>query len=64
LSSEDGESVGTLVVEDRIWGLSSAFRRRGVEAGDYVVLKINSGDAEAQILIGSEDLLLRFQDGD
>lgn len=64
LSSEDGEPVGTLVVEDRIWGLSSAFRRRGVEAGDYVVLKINSGDAEAQILVGSEDLLLRFQDGD
>jgi len=64
LRTEDGETVGTLVVEDRVWGLSSVYRRRGIEAGDYVVLALDLGSQEAVVYVGDEDLLLRFQQGD
>ena len=63
LTSEDGRSVGTLVVDDNMWGLSPFYRRRGVEVGDYVVVIFDAGDATATIVTGGVDLLSRFQQG-
>lgn len=64
LSSEDGRSVGTLVVDDNMWGLSPFYRRWGVEAGDYLVVTFDIADGTAMIATGSEDLLLRYQEGE
>jgi Sigma-70, region 4 len=64
LSAEDGRRVGTVVVEDNMWGLSPFFRRHGIEAGDYVVLRFALRERTATIHAGSNDLLLRFQRGE
>jgi hypothetical protein len=61
LLSEDERPVGTLVIEDSMWGLSPFFRRFGVEEGDYLVIKIALRERRATIYAGAADLLLRFQ---
>lgn len=61
LFAEDGRTVGTVVVEDNTWGLSPFFRRHGIEAGDYVVLRFALRERTATILAGGSDLLVRFQ---
>jgi len=45
-----------------MWGVSPFFRRRGVEAGDYVGLQIDLRAKTATISSGAEELLLRFQE--
>ena len=64
LSSEDGRPVGTLVVDDNMWGLSPFYRRWGVEAGDHVVVTVDLNHGTATIAAGAEDLLLRYQQGE
>lgn len=64
LTSEDGRRVGTVVVDDNMWGLSPFFRRWGVEAGDYVVVTFDLRNGAATISTGTEELLLRFQKGE
>jgi hypothetical protein len=64
LFNEDGEPVGTLVVANNMWGLSPFFHRWGVEAGDYVVLSLDTRKRDASISAGTEELLLRFQSGE
>jgi hypothetical protein len=64
LFAEDGRPVGTVVVEDNMWGLSPFFRRHGIEAGDYVVLRFSLQERTSTIYAGSSDLLLRFQRGE
>jgi hypothetical protein len=64
LSSEDNHPVGTLVIEQAIWGLSPYFRRWGVESGDYVVIALNLDTKQASIATGSEELLLKYQSGE
>jgi hypothetical protein len=64
LFTEDGRPVGTVVVQDNMWGLSPFFRRHGIEAGDYVVLRFSMADRIATAYAGTSDLLLRFQRGD
>jgi hypothetical protein len=64
LFAEDGRPVGTVVVEDNMWGLSPFFRRHGIEAGDYVVLRFSLQERISTIYAGSSDLLLRFQRGE
>jgi hypothetical protein len=64
LSAEGGRLVGTLVIEENMWGLSPFFRRWGVEAGDYLVLVLNLQEHTATIAAGEEDLLLRYQAGE
>lgn len=64
LVNEDGNSVGTLVVEHSMWGLSPFFGRWGVEAGDFVVLSLDTRERTATISAGTEELLLRFQAGE
>jgi hypothetical protein len=61
LHDDDGRPVGTLVVEQSMWGLSPFFRRWGVEAGDYVVLQLNLTERRALILAGDQELLVRYQ---
>lgn len=64
LFAEDERPVGTLVVEDSMWGLSPFFRRFGVEEGDYVVIQISLRERKSTIYAGAADLLLRFQLGE
>lgn len=61
LFAEDERPVGTLVVEESMWGLSPFFRRFGVEEGDYLVIQISLRSRTATIYAGAADLLLRFQ---
>lgn len=61
LSNETGEPLGRLVVASHMWGLSPFFQRWGVEAGDYVVLCVDTRKRAAIILAGTEELLLRYQ---
>lgn len=64
LLAEDGRTVGTLVIEDNIWGLSPFFRRFGVEEGDYLVIELSLQQRTATIFAGAADLLLRFQNAE
>lgn len=64
LFAEAGRPVGTLVIESNMWGLSSFFRRWGVEAGDYVVIALDLSKRNATIAVGTEELLLRYQNGE
>lgn len=64
LYAEDERPVGTLVIEQNIWGLSPFFRLRGVEAGDMVVITLSLPDRRATIAVGGEELLLRYQGGE
>jgi hypothetical protein len=56
--------VGTVVVEQSMWGLSPFFRRWGVEAGDLVVVSFDLQKRRAFIEAGDEELLLRYQQGE
>lgn len=64
LYSADERPVGTLQIEQNMWGLSPFFRRWGVEPGDYVVIRLNLSDRRAVIEAGDEDLLLRYQEAE
>lgn len=61
LVTEDEHAVGTVVVEDNLWGLSPYFKRRGIEAGDYLVLVFDTTHDAATVATGGEELLVRFQ---
>ena len=64
LHTVDGQPVGTLMIEQNMWGLSPFFRRWGVEAGDYVVIRLNLSERRAVIEAGDQDLLLEYQEGE
>ena len=64
LRAEGGDPVGTLTIRESMWGVSPFFRRRGVEAGDYIVLQIALSEKTATIVSGAEELLLRYQDAE
>lgn len=64
LVAENDEQVGTLVVEQNMWGLSPFIRRWGVEAGDYVVIIWDVAQRRATVAAGEHELLLRFQSGE
>lgn len=64
LATEDDRPVGTLVVEQNMWGLSPFFRRWGVEAGDYVVIRIDLATRGATVVAGDEGVLLRQQNAE
>jgi hypothetical protein len=64
LFSEEETPVGTLVVEQNMWGLSPFFRRWGVEAGDLIVIELDLADRRAHIAVGTDELLLRYQGGE
>ena len=64
LFTESERPVGTLVVEQNMWGMMPFFRRWGVEAGDYVVIVIDIGERKATITAGDEELLWRYQRGE
>jgi hypothetical protein len=64
LFAEDERPVGTLVIEQNMWGLSPFFRRWGVEAGDLVVIVLDLTRRHATIAVGTDELLLRYQGGE
>ena len=64
LLAEDGSAVGTLVVEQNMWGLTPYFRRWGIESGDYVVIALDLSSRVATIIAGTEELLLKYQAGE
>ena len=64
LFTEDGRTVGRVVVDDSTWGLSPFFRRQGVEAGDYVVLQFSLQERLARVFTGGSELLLQFQNAE
>lgn len=61
LYAPDESPVGTVVVEQNMWGLSPFFRRWGIEAGDYVALSFDLEGRRATIEAGDRELLLRYQ---
>lgn len=61
LFTESERPVGTLVVEQNMWGMTPFFRRWGVEAGDHVVIVIDIEERTATIAAGDEELLWRYQ---
>jgi hypothetical protein len=62
LAALDGSEIGTLSTNgDSVWGLQSFFRRKGVEAGDYLVLVLHPPKRMAEAHLGGETLLEQFQ---
>lgn len=65
LISDDKTPIGTLVIEDtRMWGVSPFYRRRGVEAGDHLLLVFDLERRVAQIGVGDETIALQYQGGE
>lgn len=65
LLTEDDAAMGTLVIEEgRLWGISPFYRRRGVEAGDHLLLTFNLQDRTARVEVGDEALALKHQVGE
>jgi histidine kinase/DNA gyrase B/HSP90-like ATPase len=64
LITSDDDPVGTLVIrENGAWGLSPFFRRRGVEAGDYLVLTLDLTTRSAAVQLGDVAMVEDFQEG-
>lgn len=62
LVTNDGAAMGTLTIEEtRLWGLSPLYRRRGVEAGDHLLIVFNTADRSARVEVGDEALALEYQ---
>lgn len=62
LKAVDGSLVGTLGTKNSsAWGLGPFFRRKGVEAGDYLVLVFDLPSRTAVAHLGDENLLDDFQ---
>ncbi len=64
LATEDGRDAGMLTLDENMWGLSSFYRRYGIEAGDYLVVVLELQSRAATVCAGSQELLLRFQSGE
>jgi len=61
LRTEDGSIVGKLAVREAgVWGLRPLFRRRGGEAGDYLLLVVDSKNHNATAVVGDADILQGF----
>jgi hypothetical protein len=62
LKTADDTSFGNLTVKDyQGWSLSSLFKRRGGEVGDYLILAFDLSAREVTAYIGDEDLLDEFR---
>ncbi len=64
LVTEDERPVGTLVIDQNMWGLSPYFRRWGVEAGDMLVIALDLTGRKAKVAVGTDELLLKYQSGE
>ncbi len=64
LRAPEDQAIGTLVVEQNMWGLTPFFRRWGAESGDYLAITIDPPNRLATVELGDEDLLFEFQQGD
>jgi len=58
LRTEDGQSIGHLVVSDNAtWGLSPLFRRRGGEPGDILLLTFDLQRHEVTARVGDSSVV-------
>lgn len=65
LVTTDGAAMGTLTIEEtRLWGVSPFYRRRGVEAGDHLLLVFNTADLSARVDVGDDAIALEHQTGE
>jgi hypothetical protein len=65
LLTSGGVRVGALTVRhSTAWGLSSFFRRRGVEVDDCLVVLLDTAKNVAIARVGSEELLFSYRDGE
>ncbi len=61
-AAEKGTLVGTLVAkEGRMWGLTPFFHRWGVEAGDFLVVRVDASSRSVTVVAGGEEILARHQ---
>ena len=65
LFASDGAGLGLLNISESgsAWGLGPFFRRRGVEAGDYLVLTLSPDFECAVAIAGEAELMERYQEG-
>ena len=65
LFASDGAGLGLLSISESgsAWGLGRFFRRRGVEAGDYLILTVSPDFECAVALAGEAELMERYQEG-
>ncbi len=64
LRTPDGSLMGTLATnQTSAWGLGPMFRRRGVEADDYLILVFDLASRMAVAHVGDQGLLEEFQTG-
>lgn len=64
LRTPDGSVMGTLATNHTsAWGLGPMFRRRGVEADDYLVVVFDLAKRMAVAHVGNQELLEEFQTG-
>ena len=62
LKFNDGSIVGNLATKSgSVWGVGPMLRRKGAEAGDYMVLVFNIASRTATVNLGDESLLEKFQ---
>jgi len=65
LVNADDDPVGTLVVrENGAWGLSPFFRRRGIEAGDCLVLTFDLTTRSATVQVGDSAMVEELEEGE
>ena len=65
LKAVDGSVIGTLVTNNTsAWGLRPFFRRKGVEASDYLVLVFDLQSRIVDAHLGDENLFDDFQSGE
>ena len=65
LFASDGAGLGLLSISESgsAWGFGRFFRRRGVEAGDYLILTLSPDFECAVVLAGEAELMERYQEG-
>jgi hypothetical protein len=62
LTAADGTDIGKLKIEDSsAWSMSSFFRRRGGDPGDFSVLEFNLMSRNVKAYIGDAELLDEFR---
>jgi hypothetical protein len=63
LVTDERTSIGSITIESaKLWGLGAFYRRRGVEAGDHVLLTFGLSERTARVEVGGADVALRYED--
>jgi hypothetical protein len=61
LKSSDGQTLGSLTIQESgAWGLVHLFKRRGGEAGDYLILEFDLSKKVTVARLGDESMIENF----